>query len=583
VPGYAFEEAMPAQENASNSEGALAKAERLIGFLACASTRVWDAKEVPPGEQYPWFEIYRMKPADRKRHVEAMQAEIDKLLAAGHAEWADLPPGEVAVPGVGVFRMKQHDIHAQGENLKGRLCYNGKQANAPPGGWESTANVATNAQILTVIAIATELGLTMKQIDVKSAFTQVKLPEGECIYLRPLPGLGDPEGRGRVLRLLHHLYGHPLANAAWAKLWLQIVTSFGFKVVDRQGTVFSYRDGEKTMLMATIVDDSVVAFNDDLLFEKFVVHVMSRVPVAVTDLEHICGLRVRRDLSLGVTYVDQTEYIENKATVFGITGNGYVFNTPMESNFKLGERPKDADAKLVTEARSIVGSLIYATLTRPDCKYACSKLASVVTNPIPDDICAMRRVLQYLYDTRHTCLKFTRGGWVGPDGTLHKPNQLVVYVDAGFGREAGHSQTGFTIHLNGGCIYAKSGKQSQIADSTGYAETIALHEATHWVIGYRRIMENLGFPQKCATPMFEDNSAAETFAKQGMGPKSLHYEIKYLYVHDQQKRGRLNVCKIDTKHQVADLLTKPVAWELAERLVSFLLGSPLKFSRGPKA
>jgi hypothetical protein len=31
------------------------------------------------------------------------------------------------------------------------------------------------------------------------------------------------------------------------------------------------------------------------------------------------------------------------------------------------------------------------------------------------------------------------------------------------------------------------------------------------------------------------------------------------------------------------LLTKPVAWELVEQLVSFLLGSPLKFSRGPKA
>jgi hypothetical protein len=228
-----------------------------------------------------------MKPADRKRHVEAMQAEIDKLLASGHAEWAHLPPGEVAVPGVGVFRMKQHDIHAQGENLKGRMCYNGKQAIKPPGGWETSANVASNAQILTVIAIATELGLTLKQINVKSAFTQVKLPEGESIYLRPLPGLGDPEGKGRVLKLLHHLYGHPLANAAWAKKWLEIVTGFGFKVVDRQGTVFSYRDGEKTMLMATIVDDSVVGFNDDLLFEEFVEYVKREVPLAVTDLEHI--------------------------------------------------------------------------------------------------------------------------------------------------------------------------------------------------------------------------------------------------------------------------------------------------------
>ena len=320
------------------------------------------------------------------------------------------------------------------------------------------------------------------------------------------------------------------------------------------------------------------------MFEKFIAHVEREVPIAVSELEYICGLRVKRDIEHGETYVDQQEYIERKAAMFGITSDGYVYNTPMECNFKLGDRPAKVDTELVKEARSLVGSLIYATLTRPECKYPCSKLASVVTNPTQDDMQAMRRVLQYLYDTRQTALKFKRGGWVGPDGTMHKPNQLVVYVDASYGREEGrYSQSGFTIMLNGACIYAKSGKQTQMADSTGYAETIALHEASHWVIGYRRIMANLGFVQKCATPMFEDNSAAETFAKQGMGPKSLHYEIKYLYVHDQQSRGRLNVCKIDTEHQIADLLTKPVKWELAERLVSFLLGNPLVFSRGPNA
>jgi hypothetical protein len=185
-----------------------------------------------------------------------------------------------------------------------------------------------------------------------------------------------------------------------------------------------------------------------------------------------------------------------------------------------------------------------------------------------------------LYDTRETLLTFKQGDWAGPDGTVHKANQLVVYVDAGYAREhERHSQTGFAFMLNGACVFAKSGRQSQLADSTGYAETIALHEASHWVIGYRRIMANLGFPQECATPVFEDNSAAETFARQGMGPRSLHYEVKYLYVHDQQKRGRLKVYKIDTKHQIADLLTKPVKWELAERLVSFMLGSALVFSR----
>jgi hypothetical protein len=431
-----------------------------------------------------------------------------------------------------------------------------------------------------VIAVATDLGLKMKQIDVKSAFTQVALPDGEEIYLRPLPGLKDPEGKGRVLKLLHHLYGHPLANAAWAKMWLDIVTKFGFEVVDRQGTVFAYKKDGKTMLMATVVDDSVIAYNDDALFDEFIEHVKREVPIDVSELEHICGMRVKCDIERGVTTVDQTEYIEKKAAQFGVTGDGHVYTMPMEQNFTLDDRPAVVDNKRVALARSLNGLLIYATLTRPECKYPCSKLATVVTNPTEGDVSAMRRVLQYLYDTRETRLTFKRGDWAGPDGTVHKANQLVVYVDAGYAREhERHSQTGFAFMLNGACVFAKSGRQSQLADSTGYAETIALHEASHWVIGYRRIMANLGFPQECATPVFEDNSAAETFARQGMGPRSLHYEVKYLYVHDQQKRGRLKVYKIDTKHQIADLLTKPVKWELAERLVSFMLGSALVFSR----
>jgi hypothetical protein len=43
---------------------------------------------------------------------------MDKLIAAGHMEWADLPAGMVAVPGVGVFRLKEHDLHAPGVLLK---------------------------------------------------------------------------------------------------------------------------------------------------------------------------------------------------------------------------------------------------------------------------------------------------------------------------------------------------------------------------------------------------------------------------------------------------------------------------------
>ena len=105
---------------------------------------------------------------------------------------------------------------------------------------------------------------------------------------------GDPEGKGRVLKLLHYLYGHPLANAAWAKKWLQIETKFGFEVGDnRQGAVLSYMKDRNIMLMATVVDVSVVAYDSDDVFEKFMTHVEHEVPIAVSEAGYICGLPVR--------------------------------------------------------------------------------------------------------------------------------------------------------------------------------------------------------------------------------------------------------------------------------------------------
>jgi hypothetical protein len=91
-------------------------------------------------------------------------------------------------------------LHAQGVLLKARMCFNCKQAEPPPGGWETTANVALIMQILMVIAVATDLGLKMKQIDVKSAFTQVALPDGEEIYLRLLKKKSQENGRSFLCR-----------------------------------------------------------------------------------------------------------------------------------------------------------------------------------------------------------------------------------------------------------------------------------------------------------------------------------------------------------------------------------------------
>ena len=536
---------------------------------------------LPFGESYSWMKVFKMKPEDRKRHFAAMQAEIDKLTSAGHARWEHLPPGEIAIPGVGVFRVKTHDMHnAEGTVLKARFCADGTAVQEPSGGWDRTANVASYSQLLTVIAIATHYGFGLAQIDVKSAFTQVALKDDQRIWIKPLPGLGDPEGKGRVLRLVHHLYGHPLANAAWQARWVELMQEFGFTVVDSNGTVFSYKKGKEKLLVATVVDDSIIAYSSPSIFKEFRDFIEGKLPIAVSELQHVAGMRVTRNDD-GSVSVDQQEYIEKKAAHFGCNGCvGKWPKTPMCDKFRLGDRPEVVDQKRVALAREIVGSLIYATLTRPDIKYPCSKLASVVTNPTEDDIEAMKRVLRYLYFSRKTKLVFKPGTWKGPDGQEHDPLRLVVYVDAGFAQEANRkSQTGFTLMLAGAAIFAKSGKQTQVTDSTPYAETVALHEAANWALVMRRYLSQMFATQKSPVPIYEDNQAAVRFATKGSGPRSLHWDVKLEYVHELHQGKYISVEKIGTGHQIADVLTKPLPADTHLLLSEFLLGGPVIFSK----
>jgi hypothetical protein len=479
---------------------------------------------------------------------------------------------------VGVFRVKYHDLHAGGYTLKARFCANGQAVDAPPGGWESTANVASCTQILTVIALAVQLDLDLAQIDVKSAFTQVKLRDDQRIWIKPLPGLKD--SKGRVLRLLHHLYGHPLANAEFQDRWVELMLKFGFTIVDSAKTVFSYqKDGER-MMVATVVDDSIVAYSSSAIYEKFTQFLRDHLPITEGPLDTICGMKVTRN-SDGSISVDQSEYITKKAEAFKCDKKqGKVFRSPMDTKFILDPRPEVADKAMVKYARELMGSLIYATLTRHDCKYACSKLASAASNPTRRDIVAMERILQYMYASRETPLTFRKGPWIGPDKNEHGPLEMATFVDASFAQEIGRkSQTGFAIMMSGAAIFSKSGKQTQVTDSTPYSETIALHESVNWVLMFRNQLRKLGVPIERPPPIYEDNQATVVYSNKGPGTRSLHWDVKLEYVHEQHAvLKNIAVTKIDTEIQIADILTKALPIEQHLYLSSLLLGGPVLFT-----
>ena len=69
-----------------------------------------------------------------------------------------------------------------------------------------------------------------------------------------------------------------------------------------------------------------------------------------------------------------------------------------------------------TEYRSLIGSLQYLSLTRPDVAFTVNKLAQYMQRPTNDHMQALRRLLRYLSGTSNMGL------------TLHKDSPLHLHA-----------------------------------------------------------------------------------------------------------------------------------------------------------
>ena len=117
------------------------------------------------------------------------------------------------------------------------------------------------------------------------------------------------------------------------------------------------------------------------------------------------------------------------------------------------------------------------------------------------------------------------------------------------------------------------------------AEYYALSSAMREVIPFRDLIKVIangtGLNEECATKfkttVWEDNNGALTLANMDPGqhtPRSKFYDCKVHWFRSHLKDGtnRIQVEKIDTKDQLGDLFTKPLASPIFTYLRKKLMG-----------
>ena len=149
----------------------------------------------------------------------------------------------------------------------------------------------------------------------------------------------------------------------------------------------------------------------------------------------------------------------------------------------------------------------------------------------------------------------------------HHPQQLVAYVDASHATDpACRSVTGYILSLCGAPICYKSKTQTSIAISSTEAELVASVTAGKAVLYIRSVLADLNFPQHDPTPIYEDNAASILIVNAGKPtPRTRHVDIQYFAIQQWKASGYLLLLAIAGIINIADALTKALAWILHHR------------------
>ena len=257
----------------------------------------------------------------------------------------------------------------------------------------------------------------------------------------------------------------------------------------------------------------------------------------------------------------QQKYVLDMLEKFGMTGCKPIA-TPIEQNAKLrsdfGEVLEDA-----TLYRKVVGSLIYATLTRPNMCHDVGVLSQFMQVPRKPHMDAVRRVLQYAKGTLNYGLFYAYGSDV----------EVCGYTDADWTGSTydRRSTSGYVFSLGSGAVSWSSKKQPTVALSSTEAEYRGRAMAACEIAWLRKLLQSLGCKVEKPVTLYCDNMSSIQLANNPVfHARTKHIEVHYHYVQEKVLAHEIDLVYVSTHEQVADIFTQSLGAEKMQRFRAML-------------
>ncbi|KAH9726513.1 Integrase catalytic domain-containing protein [Citrus sinensis] len=396
--------------------------------------------------------------------------------------------------------------------------------------------------------------LHLEQLDVKTAFLHGELEEE--IYMLQPEGFAETGNENLVCRLNKSLYGLKQAPRYWYKRFDSFISSLGYNRLSSDHCAYykKFEDNDFIILLL-YVDDMLVAGPNKNRVQELKARLAREFEMKdLGPANKILGMQIHRDRNNMKIWVSQKNYLKKILRHFNMQDCKSI-STPLLVNFKLSSSMCPSNEAEMNEMSrvpyaSVVGSLIFAMICiRPDIAQAVGAVSRYMANPGGEHWIAVKRILRYIKGTSDVALCYGRSEFT-----------VRGYVDLDFagGLDKRKSTTSYVFTFAGAAVSWVSKLQTVVALSTTEAEYMAATQACKEAIWIQRLLEELRHKQQKISVFCDSQSALHIVRNPTFHFRTKHIGVQYHFVREVVEDGSVDLQKIHTKENLADVLTKPI-------------------------
>ncbi|GJR05646.1 retrovirus-related pol polyprotein from transposon TNT 1-94 [Tanacetum coccineum] len=385
------------------------------------------------------------------------------------------------------------------------------------------------------------------------------------VYVGQPLGFASKQYLDHVYALDKALYGLKQAPRAWYDVLSKFLIDSSFQKGLIDTTLFIKKKGKHIMLIQIYVDDIIFGSTNPKYCTKFSELMVKRFEMSMMgEMKFFLGLQVNQ-FSNGI-FINQSKYILDILKRFGME-NCDTVPTPMveQAKLKLDLVGKPVDH---TDYRSMIGSLMYLTSSRPDIMFATCMCARYQANPNEHHVSAVKRIFRYLKGT------INLGLWYPKDSGF----DLTAYSDADHaGCHLDRKSTSGSVQFLGDKLVCwSSKKQNCVSISTAESEYVAVSGCCAQVLWMRTQLTDYGFFFDKVPIYCDSKSAIAISCNPVQHTRTKHIDVRYHFIKDHVEKGTIELYFVGTEFQLADLFTKSLPEARFKFLVEKLGNSQVK-------